>query len=76
MAGGEINMAKRKVDEEKIKRILIKRGYKNGEPPRGYDVHHVRPVEEGGKDTSGNIRVIKKTKHKQIHENRRKVGKI
>ncbi len=69
-------MAKRKIDQEKIKKILIKRGYKNGEPPRGYEVHHIKPVKEGGKDTPSNIRVIKSTKHEKIHENRRKVGKV
>jgi hypothetical protein len=66
----------RKADQEKIKRILIKRGYKDGIPPRRYEVHHVKPLEEGGKDTPGNIRVIKATKHKQIHANRKARGKI
>ncbi len=69
-------MARRKIDQEKIKKILLKRGYSDGKPPAGYDVHHIKPVEEGGKDTPKNIRVIKRTKHKQIHENRRKIGKI
>lgn len=69
-------MTRRKIDQEKIKKILLKRGYRNGEPPRGYDLHHIKPVEEGGKDTPGNIRVIKRTKHQKIHENRKKVGKI
>jgi hypothetical protein len=66
----------RKADPEKIKKILIKRGYKDGKPPRGYDVHHIKPLEEGGKDTPKNIRVIKRTKHKQIHANRKERGKI
>lgn len=66
----------RKADQEKIKRILIKRGYKDCTPPRGYEVHHIRPLEEGGKDTPRNIRVIKAARHKQIHANRRKIGKI
>lgn len=69
-------MVKHKPDQEKIRRILTKRGYKDGEVPRGYEVHHVKPVEEGGKDTPKNLRVIKKTKHQQIHANRKKVGKI
>ncbi len=70
-------MAKaRKADQEKIREILLKRGYKNGEPPNGYEAHHIIPLEEGGKDTSKNIRVIKKSKHQQIHENRKKQGKI
>lgn len=66
----------RKADQEKIKKILIDRGYKGGTPPRGYEVHHIRPLEEGGKDTPGNIKVIKATKHKQIHANRKARGKI
>ncbi|MDD5489630.1 MAG: HNH endonuclease signature motif containing protein [Candidatus Moranbacteria bacterium] len=67
---------KRQADQEKIRKILEKRGYKNGEPPRGYEVHHIKPLAEGGKDTPKNLRVIKKTKHKQIHSNRKKRGKI
>jgi len=67
---------KRKVDQGKIRKILLKRGYKDGKPPRGYEVHHIKPLEEGGKDTPKNIRVIKRSKHKQIHANRKKQGKI
>ena len=69
-------MAKHKPDREKIKKILLKRGYKRGETPRRYEVHHVKPVEESGKETPKNIRVIRRTKHQQIHANRKKVGKI
>lgn len=60
---------------EKIKKILIKRGYKDGKPPRGYEVHHLKPLEEGGKDTPVNIRVIKRSKHQRIHANRKKRGR-
>ena len=67
---------KRKADQEKIKKILENRGYKDGKPPRGYEVHHVKPLAEGGKDTPKNLRVIKKTKHQQIHTNRKEQGKI
>ena len=66
----------RKADQEKIKKILIKRGYKDGVPPRGHETHHIKPLEEGGKDTPKNIRVIKRNKHQQIHANRKKQGKI
>jgi predicted HNH restriction endonuclease len=65
---------KRKADQEKIKKILEDRGYKNGEPPSGYEVHHIKSLAEGGKDTPGNLIVIKATKHKQIHKNRRERG--
>ena len=72
-----INMTRqRKVDAEKIKKILTERGYRGGTPPRGYDVHHIKPLKEGGKDTSKNIRVITVSKHKQIHANRKAIGKI
>jgi len=67
---------KRKADQEKIKKILEKRGYKDGKPLYGYEVHHIKPLTEGGKDTPKNLMVIKKTKHKQIHANRKKRGKI
>lgn len=67
---------KRKADPEKVKKILEKRGYKDGKPPRGYEVHHVKPLAEGGKDTPKNLRVIKTTKHQQIHANRKEQGKI
>ena len=66
----------RKVDQEKIRKILIKRGYKNGEVPRGHEVHHIKPLEEGGKDTPKNIKVIKRVKHLAIHINRRKRGLV
>lgn len=63
-------MTKRKADPAKIQKILAGRGYKGGNPPRGYDAHHVKPLAEGGKDTPKNIRVVKITKHRQIHKNR------
>jgi len=67
-------MTKRKPDLEKIQKILEKRGYKDGEPPRGWQAHHVTPLAEGGKDTPKNIRVIPVWKHQQIHKNRKERG--
>jgi len=67
-------MPKRKADQEKIQKILLKRGYKNGEPPRGWEAHHIMPLAEGGKDTPKNIKVIPRWKHKQIHKNRKERG--
>ncbi|MBU2213543.1 HNH endonuclease [Patescibacteria group bacterium] len=67
---------KHQADQEKIKKILEKRGYRDSRPPPGYDVHHIKPLAEGGKDTSKNIRVIKRRKHQQIHVNRKEQGKI
>lgn len=66
---------KREADPAKIRRILENRGYPDGKAPRGREVHHVTPLEKGGKDTPKNIRVIKKSKHQQIHKNRRERGK-
>jgi len=67
-------MSKRKADLEKIQKILEKRGYKNGEPPRGREVHHIKPLAKGGKDTPKNIIVLSRKKHQQIHKNRRERG--
>lgn len=60
----------------KIKRILKRRGYKGGKPPKGKVVHHIKPKAKGGKDTLKNIRVIPKDKHKRIHKKRRERGLI
>ncbi len=67
-------MSKRRADQEKIRKILEKRGYKDGKPPRGWEAHHVVSLTNGGKDTSKNIRVIPKKKHQQIHKNRKERG--
>ena len=67
-------MQKRKADPKKIKKILEDRGYKGGNPPRGYEAHHIKPLARGGKDTSKNIIVIKKSKHQKIHKNRKERG--
>ena len=69
-------MTKTKRNPAKIKKILKKRDYKKGNTPKGKVVHHVKPLAEGGKDTPKNIRVISESKHKKIHKNRRKRGKI
>lgn len=67
-------MAKRKPDLEKIEKILEKRGYPDGKPPYGHEVHHIKPLAEDGKDTPKNIIVITTSKHRQIHKNRRERG--
>jgi len=67
-------MPKRRPDQEKIRKILEKRGYKDGKPPHGYEIHHIKPLVEGGKDTKKNIRVIPTRKHRQIHKNRKERG--
>ena len=64
----------RKADQEKIKKILENRGYRDGKVPRGYEVHHIKPLADGGKDTPKNLKVIPTAKHKEIHKNRRDRG--
>jgi len=74
------NVSKTKVKKErsptKVKKVLKKKGYKEGKVPKGKELHHAKPVAKGGKTTSKNTRVISKAKHKKIHKNRRKRGKI
>lgn len=60
----------------KIKKVLEEKGYKEGKLPKGKELHHVKPVSEGGKTTAKNTRVVSKAKHKNIHKNRRKKGLI
>ena len=73
-------VSKTKVKKErsptKVKKVLEKKGYKKGKLPKDKELHHVKPVAKGGKTTSKNTRVISKAKHKKIHKNRRKRGKI
>jgi len=65
---------KRERDPEKIERVLKQKGYPGGKLPRGRILHHIIPISEGGKTTRINTRVIAKTKHRQIHANRKKRG--
>jgi hypothetical protein len=73
-------VSKTKIKKErsptKVKKVLEKKGYKNGKVPKGKVLHHVKSVAKGGKTTPKNTRVISETKHKNIHKNRRKRGKI
>lgn len=67
---------KKQRDPEKIQKVLKQKGHKEGKLPKGKELHHVKPVSEGGKTTSKNTRVTSKAKHKQIHQNRAKRGKV
>jgi len=62
-------ISKTKVKKErspiKVKKVLEKKGYKKGKLPKDKELHHVKPVAEGGKTTP-----------KNTHKNRRKKGKI
>ena len=67
---------KKERDPKKVRMVIKQKGYKSGKLPKGKVLHHVKPVAEGGKTTKKNTRVVSKTKHKKIHSNRRKRGKI
>ena len=67
---------KKERSSKKVKKVLEKKGYKKGKIPKGKELHHIKTVAEGGKTTPKNTRVISKTKHKKIHKNRRRRGKI
>ena len=73
-------VSKTKVKKErsptKVKKVLEKKGHKEGKLPKGKVLHHVKSVSEGGKTTPKNTRVISKQNHTKIHKNRRKKGKI
>ena len=73
-------VSKTKVKKErspiKVKKVLKEKGYGEGKLPRGKELHHIKPVAEGGKTTPKNTRVISKVRHKKIHKDRRKKGKI
>jgi len=61
---------------KKVEKVIKAKGHPSGKLPKGKELHHVKPVAEGGKTTTKNTRVVSKTKHKKIHSNRRKRGKI
>lgn len=67
---------KKERDPKKMEKVLKQKGYPGGKPPKGKTPHHVKAVAVGGKTTKRNIRVVIEGKHKQIHKNRQKVGKI
>lgn len=67
---------KKERDPKKVKKVIKQKGYKKGKLPKGKELHHVKPVAKGGKTTKKNTRVVTKKKHKTIHKNRRKKGKI
>lgn len=69
-------MAKKERSQAKLKKVLKQKGYLGGKTPKGKVAHHVKPIAKGGKTTKKNIRVIPKGKHKRIHANRKKRGKI
>jgi hypothetical protein len=67
---------KKERDPNKVEMVIKKKGYPSGFLPKGKVLHHIKPVTEGGKTTPKNTRIITVAKHKQIHKNRRKIGKV
>jgi len=60
----------------KIRKVIKQKGHPSGKLPKGKVLHHPKPVSTGGKTTKENTRVVTTTRHKKIHSNRRKKGKI
>ena len=61
---------------KKVTKVIKQKGYLSGKLPKSKILHHVKPVATGGKTTKKNTCIITKSKHKQIHKNRNKRGKI
>lgn len=70
------SQVKKERSPSKVEKVIKAKGYPSGKLPKGKDLHHVKPVVDGGKTTSKNTRVVSTAKHKAIHSNRRKSGKI
>jgi len=56
----------------KREKVLKQKGIKKGKLPKGKELHHVKPVSEGGKTTSKQTKVVSKARHKKIHAKKRK----
>lgn len=67
---------KKERNPKKVKQVIKQKGYKSGKLPKGKVLHHVKPVIAKGKTTDKNTRVVSTRKHKKIHKNRKKRGKI
>ena len=70
------SQVKKERSPKKVEKVIKAKGHLSGKLPKGKELHHLEPVAEGGKTTPKNTRIISKVKHKQIHSNRRKRGKI
>jgi len=60
----------------KVEKVIKAKRHPSGKLPKGKELHHVKPVADGGKTTTKNTRVVTTDKHKTIHANRAKRGKI
>ena len=67
---------KKERSPKKVVKVIKQKGHSSGKLSKGKVLHHVKTVATGGKTTKKNTRIVSKTKHKQIHKNRGKRGKI
>jgi len=70
------SQVKKERSPKKVKKVIKAKGHPSGKLPKGKELHHVKPIAKGGKTTPENTRVVSRAKHKKIHSNRRKRGKI
>ena len=54
---------KKEHDPKKVEKVIKQKGYDSGKLSKGKELHHVKPVSEGGKTTPKNTRVVAKAKH-------------
>lgn len=60
----------------KVAKVVKEKGHPSGKLPEGKELHHLKPVAEGGKTTSKNTTVVTRKEHKKIHSANRKKGRI
>lgn len=70
------SQVKKERSPKKVEKVIKTKGHPSGKLLKGKELHHIKPVAEGGKTTPKNTRITSKAKHKRIHSNRRKRGKI
>lgn len=70
------SQVKKERSPAKVQKVIESKGHPSGKLPKGKVLHHVKPVATGGKTTPKNTRVVTTAKHKTIHSNRAKRGKI
>jgi len=52
-----------KRDPEKRQKFLEKQGLKRA--PNGYEVDHIKPLEDGGRDSVANMQLLTKAQHQK-----------
>jgi len=67
---------KKERNPKKVAKVIKKKGHPSGKLPKDKELHHKKPVATGGKTTKKNTSIVTKAKHKKIHKNRNRRGKI